>query len=97
MEHDIKPGVKGLIFDLDGTLADTMPYHFMGWKLASKKFGIDMDKAFLRKLNGSPGKVIATELIKTYGKEGEISIDEIIREKIRQFDKFQHKVNYKLI
>ncbi len=92
MEHDIQPGVKGLIFDLDGTLADTMPYHFMCWSLASKKFGIDMDKTFLRKLNGSPGKIIATELFKKYGIEGSISIDEIIREKIRQFDKFQHKV-----
>ena len=92
MIYDIKPGVRGLIFDLDGTLADTMPYHFMGWKLASKKFGIEMDKAFLLNLNGSPGKVIATELIRKYKMEGAISIDEIFKEKIRQFDKFQHKV-----
>jgi len=28
MEYIIRPGIKGLIFDLDGTLADTMPYHF---------------------------------------------------------------------
>lgn len=32
MEYEIKPGVKGLIFDLDGTLADTMPYHLKAWK-----------------------------------------------------------------
>jgi len=88
MEYDIQHGVKGLIFDLDGTLADTMPYHFIAWNLASKKFGIDMDKAFLRKFNGSPGKVIATEIIKKYGMEDAISIEEIIKEKIRQFDKF---------
>jgi beta-phosphoglucomutase-like phosphatase (HAD superfamily) len=92
MEYDIQHGVKGLIFDLDGTLADTMPYHFIAWNLASKKFGIDMDKAFLRKFNGSPGKVIATEIIKKYGMEDAISIEEIIKEKIRQFDKFQHEI-----
>jgi beta-phosphoglucomutase family hydrolase len=92
MEYDIQHGVKGLIFDLDGTLADTTPYHFIAWNLASKKFGIDMDKAFLRKFNGSPGKVIATEIIKKYGMEDAISIEEIIKEKIRQFDKFQHEI-----
>ena len=46
MEYDIKHGVRGLIFDLDGTLADTMPYHFIGWKKACLKFGADMIRHF---------------------------------------------------
>jgi len=27
MQHDIKPGIKGLIFDLDGTLAKDGSWH----------------------------------------------------------------------
>jgi beta-phosphoglucomutase-like phosphatase (HAD superfamily) len=78
MRYDIKPGIKGLIFDLDGTLADTMPYHFKGWKIACRKFGAEIDTAFLRKHTGSPGWIIADEIIKKYNLEGVVTIDEII-------------------
>jgi phosphoserine phosphatase len=29
MKYDIRPGVKGLIFDLDGTLADALSFSRM--------------------------------------------------------------------
>jgi HAD superfamily hydrolase (TIGR01509 family) len=92
MLYDIKPGAKGLIFDLDGTLADTMPYHFKGWKIACSKFGADLDTAFLRKHTGSPGWIIASEIIKNCGLNGSVSIDEIMNEKLNQFYKIQHLV-----
>jgi beta-phosphoglucomutase family hydrolase len=91
MVYDIQPNIKGLIFDLDGTLANTMPYHFIGWKLASKKFGVDMDQTFLRRLNGSAGKIIASELIKEFRLEN-VTIEELIEEKLYQFNKIQHEV-----
>ena len=31
LEKDIPPNVKGLIFDLDGTLVDTMPLHYRAY------------------------------------------------------------------
>lgn len=37
----IEPRTKGLIFDLDGTLVDTMPLHYEAWKETAKKFGFD--------------------------------------------------------
>jgi beta-phosphoglucomutase family hydrolase len=92
MLYDIKPGIKGLIFDLDGTLADTMPYHFKGWKDACKKFGADIDTAFLRKHTGSPGWIIAGEIIKNCKLNGSVSIDQIMNEKLIQFYKVQHLV-----
>jgi len=92
MQYDIKPGVKGLIFDLDGTLADTMPYHFQGWKIACSKFGADLDTAFLKKHTGSPGWIIASEIIKNCGLNGSVSIDAIMNEKLEQFYKIQHLV-----
>ncbi len=92
MNYDIHPGVKGLIFDLDGTLADTMPYHFDGWKKACNKYGADIDPAFLRLHTGSPGWIIASEIIKKCGLEGKVTIDQIIEEKLDQFYKVQHNV-----
>jgi beta-phosphoglucomutase-like phosphatase (HAD superfamily) len=92
MKYDIHPGVKGLIFDLDGTLADTMPYHFDGWKKACNKYGADIDPAFLRLHTGSPGWIIASEIIKKCGLEGKVTIDQIIEEKLDQFYKVQHNV-----
>ena len=92
MQYDIKPGIKGLIFDLDGTLADTMPYHFAGWINACKKYGVDLDTAFLRKQTGTPGWAIASEIIKNCGLNGSVTIDEIMNEKFKHFYKFQHLV-----
>ncbi|MBI5009942.1 MAG: HAD hydrolase-like protein [Bacteroidia bacterium] len=83
MQYDIKPGAKGLIFDLDGTLADTMPYHFQGWRKACKKFGAKIDPAFLRKHTGSPGWIIAMEIIKENKLNGNVTADQIIEEKMK--------------
>lgn len=92
MQYDIKPGIKGLIFDLDGTLADTMPLHFKGWRTACRKYGVDIDTAFLRKHTGSPGWIIANEIIKSCNLEGTVTIEQIMAEKLIQFYKEQHRV-----
>jgi len=92
MIYDIQPGVKGLIFDLDGTLADTMPYHFQGWQAACEKYGASIDTAFLRLHTGSPGWLIATEIIKNSRLEGKVSVDQIVNEKLDQFYRIQHHV-----
>lgn len=90
--YDIKPGIKGLIFDLDGTLADTMPLHFQGWQAACKKFGAEIDNAFLRKYTGSPGWMIADEIIKKCNLNGSVTTDQIISEKLMLFYRDQHSV-----
>ena len=92
MKYDIIPGVKGLIFDLDGTLADTMPYHFEGWKKACKKYGAHIDNSFLRKHTGVPGWIIADEIIKNCGLDGNVTIEQIVDEKLQQFYKVQHLI-----
>ncbi|MCE5344931.1 MAG: HAD-IA family hydrolase [Bacteroidales bacterium] len=92
MQYEIKSGIKGLIFDLDGTLADTMPYHFRSWKLACQKYGADIDTDFLRKYTGTAGWIIASEIIKKCGLDGRVTVDQLIAEKVVQFHKIQHKV-----
>lgn len=91
MQYDIKPGVRGLIFDLDGTLADTMPLHFRGWLAACRKYGAEIDNHFLRKHTGSPGWMIADEIIKKCNLTS-VTVDEIITEKLSLFFRDQHTV-----
>ncbi len=92
MKFDIKNGVKGLIFDLDGTLVDSMPYHFLCWKKACDRFGVKMDPSFLRNQSGIPGWEIASTIIKTTGLNGNVSIDEIMNVKLEEFYKIQDQI-----
>jgi beta-phosphoglucomutase family hydrolase len=92
MQYDIQKGIKGLIFDLDGTLADTMPYHFQGWKKACEKYGAEIDSNFLRKHTGSPSWIVAREALKLSGLSDRVSIEEIMNEKYREFFRLQHLV-----
>lgn len=42
--------IKGLIFDLDGVLVDTVPTHFAAWSRMFNEYGYDFDKAKYRTL-----------------------------------------------
>lgn len=50
----VNPKAKALIFDLDGTLADTMPIHYIAWKNAAAKYGIDFTTELFSLLAGIP-------------------------------------------
>jgi len=92
MKYDIKPQVKGLIFDLDGTLVDSMPLHLEGWKRACERFGAKFDTAYLRQNTGTPGWLIAEMVIKNSGLNGNVSPEEILKAKFDEFDKVNHLV-----
>ena len=90
MQYNIKQDIKGLIFDLDGTLADTLPYHYRAWQVACKKFGVSMNQKFLKKYTGNPTWVIADKLLKENNLDGKISVEEITEEKMMAFyDEYQ--------
>lgn len=92
MEFQIPDDIKGLIFDLDGTLANTMPYHMKAWKEACRSFGMDMSSEFLRSFTGTPGINIARAIIKEYSKEGEVRPEDISTRKKEVFRSIQHNV-----
>lgn len=92
MQYDIKPGIKGLIFDLDGTLVDSMPLHFEGWKKACEKFGVTMEPEFLKLHTGSPGWLIAAAIIEKSGLNGSVTVDQIMKVKLEEFFKVQHLI-----
>ncbi len=64
----INPKAKGLIFDLDGTLADTMPIHYIAWKNAAAKYGIDFTTDLFSQLAGIPLYPTVEKLNQIFGK-----------------------------
>ncbi|MDR1860047.1 MAG: HAD-IA family hydrolase [Bacteroidales bacterium] len=48
----VNPKARGLIFDLDGTVADTMPVHFIAWRNAVAQYGIDFTPELFEPLAG---------------------------------------------
>ena len=65
MKLDIPEGnFAGYIFDLDGTLVDTMPLHFRAWEEAMRRAGLQgsLDEEYFYSLGGVPTRRVA-ELI----------------------------------
>ncbi len=58
---------SGLIFDMDGTLLDTMPTHVEAWQETAHHFGFPFDGEWLHSLGGMPSPKIAAEVSKKYG------------------------------
>jgi len=55
---------KGLIFDCDGTLVDTMPLHFLAWKAAMQAVGITITEEQFYSFSGMPTVTIIQTLAK---------------------------------
>jgi beta-phosphoglucomutase family hydrolase len=55
---------KGLIFDCDGTLVDTMPLHFVAWKAAMQAVGITITEEQFYSFSGMPTVTIIQTLAK---------------------------------
>ena len=59
--------VKALIFDCDGTLADTMPAHIKAWAKVFVDRGREFPDAFWARFYGVPSDVILTQYNDTFG------------------------------
>ena len=57
--------LAGLIFDCDGTLADTMPLHWRAWQVISARHGFNFPRDRFYSLGGVPSrdilKILSTE------------------------------------
>lgn len=56
-----------IIFDMDGTLLDTMPNHVKAWELTAEYFAFPFDRTWLHSLGGMPSYKIAGEVNQRYG------------------------------
>lgn len=67
MEPDFSD-VRGIIFDLDGTLADTMPSHYEAWSVILQRYGLEMSEDRFYALGGWPTQRVADLLIGESGR-----------------------------
>lgn len=82
---EIPAGIRGLVFDCDGTLADTMPLHKELWDVLLHELGITISKGFIDTHAGKPTEVIAQIINEEYS----ASIDPVafFEEKESRFQK----------
>jgi beta-phosphoglucomutase-like phosphatase (HAD superfamily) len=90
--YTTKKKTKGLIFDLDGTLADTMPLHYKAWHMACRKYGINMSSTYLKTKMGRPAWEIGRDIIIENGLEGSVDHEILFKEKIELFKSLQNSI-----
>ena len=54
MNDPIDANVQALIFDCDGTIADTMPLHFEAWVAALGEHNVEFPEALFYEMAGIP-------------------------------------------
>ena len=75
--------IKGIIFDCDGTLADTMPLHWRAWQTISKRYKLHFPEDRFYSLGGVPSR----DILKMLGEEQKIILDHlaVAREKEAEY------------
>ena len=62
MNQSPRMTIKGLIFDCDGTLADTMPLHWQAWRQVTSRHGVHFTEDRFYALGGVPSRHILAML-----------------------------------
>lgn len=52
----------GIIFDLDGTIWNSMPYRIKAWQMAFRDYGIEGDPEVIRLMIGYPGSMLIKKM-----------------------------------
>ncbi|MBV9850067.1 MAG: HAD family phosphatase [Armatimonadetes bacterium] len=81
---------KALIFDCDGTLADTMPTHVKAWVASYKSFGIDIAEQPFFDMGGLPNRAIIETLNHEFGYA--LDVAQTQEEKERRYLEMLHTV-----
>jgi HAD superfamily hydrolase (TIGR01509 family) len=85
------PGTAGLIFDCDGTLADTMPAHYKAWIALLSRFNIPFPEPRFYAMGGMPTASIIRVLADEVGVVV-TDVDAMVLEKERSFLTFLEAV-----
>ena len=85
--------IKGFLFDLDGTLIQSMYEHFIAWKKTFIKYGVEIHENDFYPLEGSK----LSEIVKIISKKNRIkkpNIKEIIKTKERYYNSSSNIIFY---
>ena len=63
---------KGIVFDMDGTLIDTMGAHGKAWQQTSEHFGFPYDGKFIHDLGGVPTREIVRLINQKYAMDHDL-------------------------
>jgi len=74
----IDKNIKGLIFDCDGTLVDSMPAHWKAWHETFAEYGLKCPTAYLEKHAGVPIKETLLAYLKDFNIKKSIDPDEFV-------------------
>lgn len=82
---------QGFIFDLDGTLINSMPYHVQAWIEVGKMHNFDVDPALIYEMGGVSSRDVVVKFKEMGHDVGDI--DEFVKQKVlayrRNLDKVQ--------
>jgi beta-phosphoglucomutase family hydrolase len=93
MKLEIPAGdFAGYIFDLDGTLVDTMPLHYRAWNRAMQQAGLkeELNEDLFYSLGGVPTRGVASIFAKHYGLQ--IDVEEVFHKKEALFLELQSEM-----
>lgn len=80
---------QGIIFDMDGTLVDSMPAHIKVWQQTCHDFGLPFECDWFYSMGGSPTINTAIALLKKYNIDADPQL--LVMSKLRHFDDINHK------
>jgi len=86
---EIPNNAKGLIFDLDGTVANTMQNHFVAWRTAVSPFGIDFTGELFGQLTGMPKAATILKMNELFGTD--MNTDEVGKVKAGVYKKLVYE------
>ncbi|HRX13274.1 MAG TPA: beta-phosphoglucomutase family hydrolase [Draconibacterium sp.] len=67
MTLKVQTKAKALIFDLDGTLSDSLPVHMATWNKLGEEYGFTFDPNILHEMTGRPTIEFAVRVVEQYG------------------------------
>ena len=82
------PKYKAILFDMDGVIVDSMPYHYDSWLQIFQSLGIHVDKPEIYQREGEQGLVTISEILGANGKDLSLAdMERLLREKEILFKK----------
>lgn len=90
MKLEIHPQAKALIFDLDGTLSDSLPVHIASWHVVCHRLNCIFDEHIVLEMTGMPTISFAERIKREQNLE--VEAEEIVRMKQLEFRSNIHHI-----
>jgi beta-phosphoglucomutase len=78
--------VKGILFDFDGVILDSMKYHFQAWRKALAQYAVEIDRQFFNLLEGQGINGVGASLLRETGLKSAL-LPQITANKIHHFNR----------